>query len=235
MDCLTTCLKCLSAGIGILILLGATLGISITSIVLGAINLNSNCTGISQIPAYLITTGVLGLVSVLLRASDRDSEGEDNDSEKKKNSKFLQLIQLGHFGVLIWGSVILFRADRPSCDQVLFDYAFWTTITTYIILAIIFIIFCCAMSSDCCQACTEHCCGDGDRELTYECNCCGYVLCSDDATKTKKQSTTSSEVVIEMPRIGMQRIETLRVEMPHIETPRVETPQIGTLNRGTEC
>ena len=216
MDCFTTCLKCLSAGLGMLILLGATLGISITSIILGAINLNSNCTGVSQLPAYLITTGVLGLVSVLLRASDRDRQVEnddENDGENKKDSKFLQLIQLGHFGILIWGSVILFRADRPVCDQVLFDYAFWCTITAYIFLAIFVLIFCCAISSTCCNACTEHCCRDG--ELKYECKCCGNVLCADYETKVKKQTTNTLEVIIEMPRVEMPRVE--------------------TLNRGTEC
>lgn len=215
---MTACLKCFSVGIGVLILLGATLGISITSIVLGAINLNSNCTGVAQIPAYLITTGVLGLVTVLLRASDSDSESEndcEDDGEKKKDSKFLQLIHLGHFGVLIWGSVILFGADRPDCDRVLFDYAFWSTITVYIILALFLLFCCCAMSAVCCQSCVNNCCGDGDGHLKYECKCCGVVLCADNVTKAEKQTTTTSEVVIEMPSIGM--------------------PRVGKLDRGTEC
>ena len=104
MGCLTDCLKCCSAGIGVLVILAATLGISITNIVMGATNLNSNCTGIVQIPAYLITGGVLGLVAVLVKGSDNDeedpTEGSDGDKKKKKNnSQFLQLIQLASFGV----------------------------------------------------------------------------------------------------------------------------------------
>jgi hypothetical protein len=183
--------------------LGATLGLSITNVVLGAINLNSNCTGVSQIPAYLITSGVLGLVSVLLRASDRDSECEGDDgSEKKKESKFLQLIQLGHVGVLIWGSVILFPADRPVCDRVLFDYAFWSTVTLYIIIAVVLLICCGAIGKVFCYACINHCCGDGDGELTYECKCCGQVFCANDATQTKNNTKNAFDVVIEMPQIG---------------------------------
>jgi len=213
MGCLTDCLKCCSAGFGVLILLAATLGLSVASVVLGAINLNSNCTGISQIPAYLITTGVLGIVIVLLRASDHDS-ASDKDDKKKKDSLFIQLLQLGHVGVLIWGSVILFDAERPVCDRVLFDYAFAITITAYAVLALVVLIGCCAIGKVCCEACTEHCCGDGEGELTYECKCCGRICCADDATKATQASTKNTnqtnEVVIDMPRIG-------------------------TLNRGTEC
>ncbi len=218
MGCITDCLKCLSAGIGVLILLTATLGISITNVVIGAININSNCTGIDQIPAYLITTGVLGLVSVLLHASIRDSGSKDDDSEKKNDSIFLQLIQIAHFGVLIWGSVILFDTERPVCDRVLFDYAFWSTITAYIILAVLFLIFCCTISSVFCQACFDHCCGDGEGELKYECKCCGHICCSDDVTKAekqKKEKNKSSDVVIDMNCMEM--------------------PRISTLDRGTEC
>lgn len=224
MGCFADCLKCFSAGIAALILLAATLGISVTSVVLGATNLNSNCTGISQIPAYLITTGVLGIVIVILWASEHDSE--DKDSEKKKDSLFTQLLRLGNVGVLIWGSVILFGVERPNCDTVLFDYAFAITITAYAILALIILIGCFAMISACCRACTDHCCGDGDGELTYEFTCCGYSLCADNTTNAKKQSTTTSDdVVIEMPSS----------EMPSSEMPRIEMPRVGRLNRGTEC
>ena len=201
MGCFADCLKCCSAGIGVLILLVATLGLSITSVVLGSINLNSNCTGIEQIPAYLITTGVLGIVVVLLRANDRDSESEGEDGKKKKDSLFTQLIQLAHIGVLIWGSVILFGVERPDCDRVLFDYAFAITLTSYAILALVILIGFCAIGSVCCKAFTNHCCGDGEGELTYECKCCGRICCADDTTQASADKTKTPSVIIEMPRI----------------------------------
>ncbi len=99
-------------------LLAASLGISITSVVLGATNLNSNCTGISQIPAYLITTGVLGLVA------------------------------------------------------------------------------CCTFSSVFCKACANHCCGDGEGKLTYDCRCCGMLLCADDVTRANCNNAKSTAATI---------------------------------------
>ena len=221
MGCLTDCLKCCSAGIGVLVILAATLGISITNIVLGATNLNSNCTGIKQIPAYLITSGVLGLVAVLVRGSNNDEEdanGSDGDNKKKKqNNQFLQLIQLASLGVLIWGSVILFGADRPECDRVLYDYAFAVNITSYALLAVFLLISCCAFSVICCEACADNCCGDGEGECKYHCTCCGRTCCADDVTNAKlrsakefaqkqPQTNTIPSVVIEMP--PLKNIET---------------------------
>ena len=215
MGCLTDCLKCCSAGIGVLVILAATLGISITNIVMGATNLNSNCTGIDQIPAYLITSGVLGLVAVLVKGSDNDeedpTEGSDGDKKKKKNnSQFYQLIQLASLGVQIWGSIILYNVDRPDCDRVLYDYAFAVNITAYAILAVILLISCCAFSVICCEACADKCCGDGEGECKYHCTCCGRTCCADDVTKAKlrsakefaqQQTNTTPSVVIEMPPI----------------------------------
>ena len=218
MGCLTDCLKCCTAGLGVLILLAATLGISITNIVLGATNLNSNCTGIDQIPVYLITSGVLGLVAVLVKGSDNDNadttEGGDGDKKKKKqkkSSQFLQLIQLASLGVQIWGSVILYNVDRPECDRVLYDYAFAFNITAYAILAVILLISCCAFSVICCEACADKCCGDGEGECKYHCTCCGQTCCADDMTNAELHSTkqvlaqqqtnTTPSVVIEMPPI----------------------------------
>ena len=134
----TDCLKCCSYSILLLVLLGIGIGLSITSIVLGTININSNCTGYSQIPAYLITTGVLGVIAFLVGFSD------NLDKEKKDDSCFLQLIYLAHFGVVIWGAVILFGKDRPNCDRVLFDYAYAITLTTYVIVAIFILFYCCS-------------------------------------------------------------------------------------------
>lgn len=145
------CFKCFSYSILLLILLAIGIGISITSIVLGATNINSNCTGYSEIPAYLITSGVLGIIAFLVRFSDnlekRESNNENND-KKKEDSCFLQLLYLGQFGVLIWGSVILFGKHRPSCDTELFDYALAITLMVYAVLALYFLFYC----SACCYA-----------------------------------------------------------------------------------
>ena len=212
MGCFTDCMKCCSAGLGVLILLGATLGISITNIVMGATNLNSNCTGIEQIPAYLITSGVLGLVAVLVRDSDNDKEdtegGEGDAKKKKQSSQFCRLIRWASVGVLIWGSIILFGADRPECDRVLYDYAFAVNITAYALLAVLLLISCFAFGVVCCEACADKCCGDGESECKYHCTFCGRTCCADDATNTKlcsakefaqQQTNTTSNVVIEMP------------------------------------
>lgn len=203
------CLKCCGASIIALILLAATLGISVASVVLGATNLNSNCTGISQLPAYLITAGVLGIVVVLLRASELDSE--DKDEKPKKESLFVQLLQLGQVCVLIWGSVILFGVERPVCDRVLFDYAFAITMTAYAFLALVILIACCGIGITSCQACINHCCGDGEDELTCECSCCGKLHSADDAAKEKTEPNRATEVVIDIPRIGIiQRVDKLQ-------------------------
>ena len=181
-----------------LILLAATLGISITNIVIGATNLNSNCTGIDTIPAYLITSGVLGLVIVLIKGSDNDEEddadGKDEGAAKKSQKQmqitnlFYLLIQLASIGVQIWGSVILFNINRPECDLVLYDYAIAVNITTYALLAMILIIYCCAFGVVCCEACANKCCGDGDGECKYQCTCCNRICCADDATNSNLQS-----------------------------------------------
>jgi hypothetical protein len=163
-------------------LLAASLGISITSVVLGATNLNSNCTGISQIPAYLITGGVLGIVVFLLKCCDKDNE-EDSDEDSKKENGFLNLIHMAQFGVLIWGSVILFGKSRPDCDTVLYDYAFAITLAAYALLALFILVGCCTFGVVFCKACAEHCCGDGEGELTYNCHCCGMLICADEITR----------------------------------------------------
>jgi len=207
-------MKCCTAGLGVLILLATTLGISITNIVLGATNLNSNCTGIDQIPAYLITGGVLGLVAALVKGSDNDKEdtegSESEEKKKKKSSQFSQLIQLASFGVQIWGSVILFNVDRPECDRVLYDYAFAVNITAYAILAVLLVISCFAFGVVCCEACADKCCGDGEGECKYHCTCCGRTCCADDVTEAKLHSAkesakqrknTTPSVVNEMPPI----------------------------------
>ena len=218
MGCLTDCLKCCTAGLGVLILLAATLGISITNIVIGATNLNSNCTGIEQIPAYLITSGVLGLIAVLVKGSDNDEEdngGEDGAAKKLQKqiqiaNLFYLLIQLASVGVQIWGSVILFNVDRPECDRVLYDYAFAVNITTYALLAMILLIYCCAFGVVCCEACANKCCGDGEGECKYHCTCCGRICSADDVTNAnlrsakeaaQQQIKTTPSVVIEMPPI----------------------------------
>ena len=221
MGCFIDCMKCCTAGFGMLVILGATLGISITNIVIGANNLNSNCTGIEQIPAYLITSGVLSLVAVLVKGSDNDEEdgneeGDEknektqNQKQKQKTNQFYQLIQLASIGVQIWGSVILFNVDRPKCDRVLYDYAFAVNITAYVLLAMLLLIYSCVFSVICCEACANKCCGDEDGEWKYHCTCCGRICCADDATRAnlrsekesaQKQSNTTPSVVIEMPPI----------------------------------
>ncbi len=183
MGCFADCMKCCGGSILVMALLAASLGISITSVVLGATNLNSNCTGISQIPAYLITTGVLGLVAFLVKCCDNDKE-ETEDSKKKENG-FLNLIHMAQIGVLIWGSVILFDKPHRDCDTVLYDYAFAITLAAYAFLALLVLVACCTFGVVFCDACANHCCGDGDGEPTYECKCCGRILCADDVTRDK--------------------------------------------------
>jgi hypothetical protein len=172
-------------------LLAASLGISITSVVLGATNLNSNCTGISQLPAYLITSGVLGIVAFLLHSSDKNEE--ETEDGKKKDSAALNLVRLASLGVLIWGSVILFDAEKPTCDRVLYDYAFAVLLTAYAFLAVFVLITCCTFSVVFCDACANHCCCDGDGELTYHCHCCGLTLCADDATRAKVKQAKAAK------------------------------------------
>ena len=218
MGCFADCMKCCSASIGIMVILAASLGISITSVVLGATNLNSNCTGISQIPAYLITTGVLGLVAFLVKVCDKDKEETEND--KKKENGFLNLIHLAQIGVLIWGSVILFGKSRPHCDTVLYDYAFGITLASYAFLALVILFTCCTFGVVLCDACANHCCGDGDGELTYHCHCCGVTLCADDATRDKlkqakaakpkapagMETVNTTDIVIDMDTLKKTRI-----------------------------
>ena len=137
------CFKCFSYGILLLVLLAIGIGIGITSIVLGATNINSNCTGYSEITAYLITSGVLGTVAFLVRFSDNLEKRKDGD-KKKEDSCFLNLLYLAQLGVIIWGSVILFGKHRPDCDTVLFDYALAITLITYAVLALYVLFFCCS-------------------------------------------------------------------------------------------
>lgn len=193
MGCFTDCMKCCGGSILVMALLAASLGISITSVVLGATNLNSNCTGISQIPAYLITTGVLGLVAFLVKCCDKDKE--DNEDSKKENG-FLNLIHMAQFGVLIWGSVILFDKPHNDCDTVLYDYAFAITLAAYAFLALLVLVACCTFSSVFCKACVNHCCGDGEGKLTYDCRCCGMLLCADDATRANYNNAKSTAATI---------------------------------------
>lgn len=191
MGCFADCMKCCSASIGIMALLAASLGISITSVVLGATNLNSNCTGISQIPAYLITKGVLGLVAFLVKCCDKDKTETEDD--KKKENGFLNLIHMAQIGVLIWGSVILFDKFRPDCDTVLYDYAFAITLAAYAFLALFILFTCCTSGVVFCDACANHCCGDGEGKLTYHCHCCGVTLCADDATHDKLKQANAAK------------------------------------------
>lgn len=145
MSVLTNCIECFTKSIYLLILLTMGLGLSITSIVLGSINLYSNCTGYSQIPSYLISIGVIGVVVYLVRISDNLNKKDDDE---KKDSCFVNLLYLAQLGVLIWGSVILFGKPKPECDRVLFDYAFAITITPYAFFAFYLLVACCAACCD---------------------------------------------------------------------------------------
>jgi hypothetical protein len=145
MSFLTDCIKCFAGSVYLLILLSFGIGLSITSIVLGSININSNCTGYSQIPSYLISIGVIGVVMFLVKISDNLNKKED---EEKKDSCFVNLLYLAQLGVLIWGSVILFGKPKPDCDRVLFDYAFAITITPYAFFVFYLLIACCYACSD---------------------------------------------------------------------------------------
>ncbi len=140
MSVLTNCIECFTKSMYLLILLTMGVGLSVTSIVLGSINLYSNCTGYSQIPSYLISIGVIGVVMFLVKISDNLNKKED---EEKKDSCFVNLLYLAQLGVLIWGSVILFGKPKPECDRVLFDYAFAITITPYAFFAFYLLIGCC--------------------------------------------------------------------------------------------
>lgn len=139
-----------------LIIVSATLGLSITSVVIGAINLYSNCTGYSQIPEYLITTGVLGIVAFLVRFSNNLSNKKEKNTEQKEDddSCFLQLIYFVHVGVVIWGSVILFGKDKPACDTVMFNYALSINLTTYALLTLYILFYCCTCFVVWCDSCT---------------------------------------------------------------------------------
>ena len=143
------CLECCSYSIVLLVGLTATLGLSITSVVIGATNLYSNCTGYSQIPEYLITSGVLGIVAFILRCSDNLLKKSE---EKEEDSCFSQLIYLAHFGVVNWGSVILFGKDTPDCDTVMFNYALAINLTTYAILILYIIFYCCSCCIVLCES-----------------------------------------------------------------------------------
>lgn len=169
----TNYLRCFCAFFLVVIVLVGSYGLSITSIVLGAININSNCSGIKHLAVYLITIGALGITNSILHASRyrkiqktpaksriitaTANNTTTEDTEDTKDSTLFDLIQIACAGVFIWGAVIVFGSERPSCDRVMYDFAFAVIILDFAVIGI-YILFAIFKITSICD-CKFACCG----------------------------------------------------------------------------
>jgi hypothetical protein len=148
-DCVINCCACSIGTILILLLLALEFGISIASIVIGSLNINSNCTGITNLPIYLIVSGSIGLLIVPISPKNKENKNEND------NNTFLNLLHFSSVGVLIWGAVMLFGVSKPDCDTQLFNYAYAVTVIPFVFFGFIIFAMCCLGVSSCIEQRTQ--------------------------------------------------------------------------------
>ncbi|XP_078323497.1 transmembrane protein 272-like isoform X1 [Crassostrea virginica] len=131
--------------LGCTICLGIILAIPISMIVMGGVYYN-DCPAEWRIPLYLIVGGSVGIIKNFSSLCQKVKNDRDNaEDENVKTTKVDSLLNCFLLAWFIFGNVIIYRTygeftpdkgvnPERYCNQTLYDYAFWLTTATYILL-----------------------------------------------------------------------------------------------------
>ena len=102
---------------------------------------------LENVDIYLYTAGATGLATLLFLYLASKS---DDDPFKK----LATLSSLGHYGVIIWGTTILYNSDVGDCDGKYYDYAYYRTlVVVFIVPAILLCYLVAIVIGYCCGEC----------------------------------------------------------------------------------
>lgn len=129
--------------LGCTICLGIILAIPISMIVMGSLYFH-DCPAEWLIPLYLVVAGSVGIIknfSSLCQKVKNDRENAEDDNVK--TTKFDSMLNCFLLVWFIFGNVVIYRTyetystvpgQHNYCNPILYDYAFWLTTATYILL-----------------------------------------------------------------------------------------------------
>ncbi|ELU18049.1 hypothetical protein CAPTEDRAFT_222790 [Capitella teleta] len=164
---LCTFLLCGTVGLACTIVF--SIGLPIAHIVIGAVYLD-DCPVERFIPIYLVVAGcfllVKGIMSIVEAYHKKDL---DKDEEYQRPRVFscgdgpIGCFMFCWFiagNVWIFSNVNKYQSEDPAlsnfCNATLYLYAYWVTIATYILMAVVLFLMCCA-------GCVACCCGSGNQ------------------------------------------------------------------------
>lgn len=100
---------------------------------------------LENVDIYLYTAGATGLATLLFLYLASKS---DDDPFKK----LATLSCLGHYGVIIWGTTILYYSDVGDCTERYYDYAYYRTLVVVFIVPAILLCYLVSSAIGCCCA-----------------------------------------------------------------------------------
>lgn len=151
MDFMKKLILLLAGTIGCTILIGLVMAIPIAMIVIGA-KYKNQCPVEDKIPIYLIVAGAVGVFRNIISLGQRAKQSDNQDEEEQKRKRPVEsILDCFLFVWFICGNVWIYQnyhhsndiGDSTYCNNTLYQFAFWITTSTYILVGVLCCCVCC--------------------------------------------------------------------------------------------